>query len=178
MRAHVCVLILCVCVVHTPNAPWLTGVLVIFFLWFPSCLPLCLSVHLSLVQPFSHYIYPSTACRSQSSKLSIHGASQHFEKVKAPDQSGLEAAHRGFNVNLFFFFCLPQSPLLVLLSCSQQAVLGDSSVWSHLTEGRTERRCSEALWEGDKLKCWYLAAAPCMWEFKVTQRSAFIHVYL
>lgn len=81
-------------------------------------IPFCLSVGPSaspiLSLMLSLYVYPQTACRPQSHKLSIHGASQHFEKVKAADQSGLErqSTQRPQCEPLF----LPQSPLLTPLS--------------------------------------------------------------
>lgn len=102
---------------HT-SAPWLIGVLVILFLSFLSYLPLCLCTCLSicLSSSLSHYVYPWTACRPQSGKLSIHSASQHFEKVQSCRPKQLrEAEHTEASMWVSFFATItPTRPALML----------------------------------------------------------------
>lgn len=77
-----------------------------------------------------------------------------LKKCKAADQSGLkrQRTQRPQCESLsLFFFLLQQSPLLALLSCSQQAAVEDTGVRSHLTESRTASTCPGALWECNKL---------------------------
>lgn len=98
---------------HT-DAPWLIEVLVILLLSFPSYLSFYTSVCLS--PSLCHYVYPSTACRPPSGKLSIHGASQHFEKVQSCKPKRLrEAVHTEASMWVSSFATItPACPALML----------------------------------------------------------------